>query len=722
MGKHVMENIPRHIEELRREIRRHDQLYYVDAAPDISDRDYDLLLSELKDLEARYPLLVTADSPTQRVAGRPIEGFETVEHAAPMLSIDNTYSRDDLAEFDARVRKTLGQTPFHYLAEPKIDGVAASLRYEGGRLVLAATRGDGKRGDDVTANARTIRSVPLFLDGPGVPDVVEVRGEIYWPRAAFDACNARRLAEGQAALANPRNGAAGTLKQLDPKAVAPRGLAFIAHGFGELSGPIGSRADEAFKALGRWGVPVSPYATLCSTLDEAWDAICHWLEIRHEVDYETDGMVVKVNELALRDELGTTSRYPRWCIAYKYEAERASTVLESVDCQVGRLGRITPVAHFAPVQLAGTTVSSASLHNFDQVERLGLRESDTILVEKAGEIIPQVVGVVHEARSDTSPPVAAPTTCPACESELAWEAPPVGYAAFQCRTPSCSDYMARRREKAEKVRGRDPAECGKCGQMRAEVSHLSALRCVNPECPAQFRERLKFFAARGQMDIDSLGPAVINQLVDSGMVTHFADLYALKAGQVACLERMGDKSAGNLIEAVERSKSRGLARVLAAMGIRHVGGRASEVLAEHFGQIDAILAASADELAEINEIGPVIAASIREFFDAPGGRHTVELLREAGVVMSEERPPAGADGAELPLAGKAVVVTGSMVNFSRSEAKQAIKDAGGRASSSVSKNTDFVVAGEKAGSKRAKAEALGVEIIDEEEFARRLGR
>ena len=717
-----MDDVARRIEELRREIRRHDQLYYVDAAPEISDRDYDLLLSELKDLEARCPLLVTPDSPTQRVAGEPIEGFQTVEHAAPMLSIDNTYSRDDLAEFDARVRKALGERPFHYLAEPKIDGVAASLRYEGGRLVLAATRGDGRRGDDVTANVRTVRSVPLRLEGPDVPDVVEVRGEIYWPRAAFDACNARRVAEGQAALANPRNGAAGTLKQLDPKAVAERGLAFIAHGFGQLSRAIAPSADEAFKALGRWGVPVSPHAILCAALDEAWEAICHWLEVRHEVDYETDGMVVKVNELALRDELGTTNRYPRWCIAYKYEAERASTVLESVDCQVGRLGTITPVAHFAPVQLAGTTVSSASLHNFDQVERLDLRAGDTVLVEKAGEIIPQVVGVVHEARDDDAPPVASPTTCPTCHNELAWEVPPPGYAAFQCRTPSCGEYMARRREKAEKVRGRDPAECSKCGQMRQEVSHLSALRCVNPECPAQFRERLKFFAARGQMDIDSLGPAVINQLVDSGMVTHFADLYALDAERVAGLERMGAKSAENLLAAVERSKGRGLARVLAAMGIRHVGGRAAEVLAEHFGKIDAIVEASADALAEINEIGPVIAASLREFLDTPGGRHMVQLLRQAGVDMTEERSTAGADAAELPLAGKAVVVTGSLVNFSRSTAKQAVKDAGGRASSHVSKNTDFVVAGESPGSKQGRAEELGVEIIDEEEFLRRLGR
>jgi len=715
------------IEELRRRIRHHDHLYYVRAAPEIDDRQYDRLLAELKDLEAKFPDLVTPDSPTQRVAGEPIEGFQTVTHSTPMLSIDNTYSRDDLDEFDARVRRTLAETPFGYLTEPKIDGVAASLRYESGRLVLAATRGDGRRGDDVTANVRTIRSVPLRIEGPGVPDVVEVRGEIYWPRAAFDACNVRRVADGQEALANPRNGAAGTLKQLAPKVVAERGLAFLAHGLGELSAALAPTAEQAFTMLAAWGVPVSPHARLCADMGEAWQAICHWRDTRHQVDYETDGMVVKVNELALRRRLGATSRYPRWCIAYKYEAERAATVLERVGCQVGRLGTITPVAHFQPVQLAGTTVSSASLHNFDQVERLDLRAGDTILVEKAGEIIPQVVGVDRSARGDQASPVTPPRTCPACDRELAWESPPPGYAAFQCRNPACGQYMARRRDKAEKVRGKDPSQCPECGQARRQVAHLSALRCINPECPAQFRERLKFFAGRGQMDIGTLGPAVINQLVDTGMVRHFADLYALDGAAVAALERMGEKSAANLLAAIERSKTRGPARVLAALGIRHVGGRAAEVLAEHFGAVAAVAAASVEDLAAIHEIGPVIAASIREFFDAPAGRQTVSHLRDAGVVMAAEGPPArGAEPEdepeETPLAGKTVVITGTLAGFSRRSAEQAVKDAGGRAASSVSKNTDFVVAGDKAGSKLSKARALGVEVIDEQEFTRRLGR
>ena len=630
------------------------------------------------------------------------------------------YLNESQDEFDARIRRALGPTGFQYLAEPKIDGVAASLRYEGGRLVLAATRGDGRRGDDVTANVRTIRSVPLRLDGPGVGDVVEVRGEIYWPRAAFDACNAGRAANGQPALANPRNGTAGTLKQLDPKVVAERGLAFLAHGLGEMSAPIAPTGGEALEALGRWGIPVSPHARLCADMDEAWHAICHWLEVRHGVDYETDGMVVKVNELALREDLGATSRYPRWCIAYKYEAARAQTVLQSVHCQVGRLGTITPVAHFEPVQLAGTTVSSASLHNFDQVERLDLRVGQTVLVEKAGEIIPQIVGVVPPSRGGQTAPVAAPKLCPACRSELAWEPPPPGYVAFQCRNQACGEYMARRRDKAEKLRGKDPGECPKCGQMRRRVGHLSALRCINPSCPAQIRERLKFFAGRGQMDIETLGPAVINQLVDTGMVAHFADLYALAADRVAALERMGAKSAANLLAAVERSKSRGLGRVLAAAGIRHVGRRAADVLAEHFGDIDAVVAASVEQLAEIDEIGPAIAASIREFLDAPAGLETVRRLREAGVAMTAEKPRG--DGGKLPLAGKTVVITGSLSGFSRGSAQQAVKDAGGRAASSVSGATDFVVAGDKAGTKRARAEALGIEIINEQEFLRRLGK
>ncbi len=657
------------IEQLRQQIRHHDYLYYVLAEPEITDREYDTLMAELKQLEQANPELITEDSPTQRVSGEPLEGFETVEHSSPMLSIDNTYSAEEVREFDKRVRKTLGEQKFHYLLDPKIDGVAMSLRYEAGRLVRATTRGDGRRGDDVTANVRTIKSVPLKLSGGNVPDVVEARGEVYWPLKAFNSCNAQRAAEGLQTFANPRNGAAGTLKQLDPGAVAQRGLAFIAHGFGEISEPPAGRSSELMKQIGQWGIPASKHASLCESIDAALAVIKDWITKRSEVDYETDGMVVKIDELDLRNTLGATSKYPRWCIAYKYEAERAETVLEGVDFQVGRLGTITPVAHFGSVQLSGTSVSNASLHNFDQVERLDVREGDTILVEKAGEIIPQVIQVIHEKRPTDSQPIMPPDECPSCNQ------------------PTSRD------------------EGG------------VYLRCTNPECPAQLRERLIFFAGKGQMDIENLGPAVVDALIENGLVQHFADLYRIKSEQLIGLERFAEKSANNLIEALEESKSRGLVRLLAGLGIRHVGSRAAEILAEHFVDIDSLVGASAEQISEIHEIGPVIAASVYDFFHSSAGLEAIERLKQVGVKMTSEVSEAG----EQPLAGKTIVVTGTLQNFSRSDAQAAIKAAGGRAASSVSRNTDFVVAGESAGSKADKAKLLGVEVVDEQEFLNRLG-
>ena len=673
-------------QQLREQIRRHDHLYYVEARPELSDREYDRLMDELKALEAAHPELVTSDSPTQRVGGQPIEGFQSVTHSRPMLSIDNTYSRDELKEFDDRIRRSLGHADFHYLVDPKVDGVASSLRYEKGHLVLAATRGDGRQGDDITVNARTIRSIPLVLSGEGIPDVLEVRGEIYWPRQAFAHYNAQRKEQGLEVFANPRNGAAGTLKQLDPRMVADRGLAFVAHGLGELSHRPAARASEIMDLCKRWGIPTSPFAAVCDDVDAVWAIIQDWLNRRAEAEFETDGMVAKVDELDLRDELGQTSKYPRWCIAYKYETEQAQTVLRETDVQVGRLGTITPVAHFDPVHLAGTTVVKASLHNFDQVARLDVRQGDTIVVEKAGEIIPQVVQVVYEKRPDGTHEFKPPKQCPSCRGEVV----------------------------------RD----------EGGVYH----RCVNPECPAQIRERLRFFAARDQMDIETLGPAIIDQLVDKGKVNHFADLYLLKKEDLLGLEKeyvrsegqakdrkpatMQEKSAGKLVEAIAASKHRGLTRLLAALGIRHVGGRASEVLAEHFGGVDKIAAAPVEELTEVNEIGPVIAQSVYDFFHSPSGIEMIERLKAVGVKMTAERSaPAGPQ----PLAGKTVVVTGTLETLSRSEAEAAIKAAGGKTASSVSKNTAFVVVGDSPGSKADKARQLGVEIVDEKEFLKRLG-
>ncbi len=665
------------VEQLRRDIRRHDRLYYVQAAPEIDDRRYDAMFAELERLEREHPELVTPDSPTQRVGGEPIDGFRTVEHAVAMLSIDNTYSRDELAEFDRRVREALaadGADRFHYLCEPKIDGVAVTLRYERGALVLAASRGDGRRGDDVTHNVRTIHAVPLRLATDEPPEVLEVRGEVYWPRRDFAAHNAARAERGEEPFANPRNAAAGTLKQLDPAVAAARGLSFVAHGLGEVVGDVGARASDAYDRLARWGVPVSGHRRLCETLEEVREAIDDWLARRNEADYETDGMVVKVDELTLRDVLGQTSRYPRWCIAYKYDPQRAWTTLRAVDFQVGRLGTITPVARFDEVHLAGTRVTNASLHNFDQVERLDVRAGDTIAVEKAGEIIPQVVAVDFKKRPADARPVAPPATCP------------------------------------------------DCGEPTRRDAGGVYLRCVNPACPAQLRQRLRFFAARGQMDIDTLGPAVIDQLVERGLVRSVGDLYRLRPGDLADLERMGEKSAANLVEAIDASKGRGLSRVLAGLGIRHVGGRAAEVLAEQYPDVDALLAAPVEELVSIHEIGPAIAESLASFLASEAGRRTIEDLRAAGVEMTSDRFVGGGSGeTDRPLAGKTVVVTGTLAGFSRAEATEAVQAAGGRVASSVSKRTDFVVAGESAGSKLAKARSLGVEVIDETEFRRRLG-
>lgn len=671
-----MASAEQEIHDLREQIRYHDRLYYEQGRTEISDREYDRLFERLRKIEAEHPDLVAEDSPTQSPGGQPLAGFASVQHAVPMLSIDNTYSESMLRDFDHRVRQGLETDDYRYVCEPKIDGVAMSLRYEraseaSAELVRAVTRGDGQTGDDVTANVRLLSSVPSQLAGADLPAVIEVRGELYWPKAEFTEENRRRSERGDEPLANPRNATAGAIKMQKGWFVRRRPLEFIMHGFGELSAPPSDSYWQIMEQFARWGVPVTGRAVRCETIDEVWRFIESFAAERHELPYEVDGVVVKVDSLAQRDVLGRTSRAPRWCIAYKYEAEQAETVLADVDFQVGRLGTVTPVARLEPVQLAGTTVSNASLHNFDQIKRLGVKIGDTVVVEKAGEIIPQVVRVVVERRPAKATDIPRPSHCPTCQ-----------------------------------------------GPVQQDEDGVY-LRCINPECPAQLRERLEFFAGRGQMDIDHLGPALIDQLVEAGLVRHFADLYALTAEQLTGLERMGEKSAGNVVQAIRASKDRPLSRLLAGLGIRHVGGRASELLARRFGHIDAIAAASEEELTEVDEIGPVIARSVREFFDSPAGRETVQRLKQAGVNVesSQSAPPA-----EGPLAGKTVVVTGTLETLSRSEAKQAIVDAGGRAAASVSGKTDFVVVGADPGSKADKARQLGVTILDESEFRKLLAQ
>jgi DNA ligase (NAD+) len=661
------------IEELRTQIRRHDHLYYVKAEPEIADRQYDRLLEQLRALEAAHPDLVTPDSPTQRVGGEPVQGFEHMTHAVPMLSVDNTYDEDQLREFDGRVAKGLGGEPYRYLVDPKIDGVAVSLRYEDGQLVLAASRGDGTTGDVITHTARTVRSVPLRLIGRDVPDVLDVRGEIFWPKDDFARYNARRAAEGGETFKNPRNATAGSLKQLDPRKIADRNLQFIAHGFGQIEPLTVTTASELMDRFGTWGIPVCPERKIAKTIEDVV-ALCHqWDTKRYTLPYETDGLVVKVDSLTQRETLAATSRYPRWCIAFKFAAEQAESKLLRVDFQVGKLGTITPRAVMEPVLLAGTTVQHASLHNFDQIERLDVRIGDTVVIEKAGEIIPQVVRVVADKRPRNVRQIKRPTKCPACN-----------------------------------------------GQVEQDEGGVY-IRCINPGCVAQRKERLLYFCGRNQMDIEGAGQVLIEQLVDNDLARDCADLYRLekRRDDLVALERMGAKSVDKLLKGIEDSKKRPLARVLAGINIRHVGGSTAELLADHFGSMDAIANADEEQLTEVEGIGPEVAGSVVRFFRSDEGRDLIDRLADAGVTMRSVKKKAPAD---TVLAGMTVVVTGTLSGMGRKQAQDLIKSLGGKATGSVSSKTSLVVYGESPGSKLEKARSLGVEAIDEAEFLRRIGR
>jgi DNA ligase (NAD+) len=660
----MAEEISTKIELLRKEIRRHDHLYYVLNRPQITDREYDKLFAELKALEQAHPQLVTPDSPTQRVSGEPLEGFATVRHAVRMLSMDNTYNPDELRAFDERVRKQLEGGTYDYVVELKIDGLAISLRYEDGILVTAATRGDGQVGDDVSANVRTIRSVPLALLGDGrIPAVLEVRGEVYIPNRAFAELNRLRVEAGESAFANPRNAAAGSLKLLDSRITAGRNLSFFAYATGRLSEPLAEDHYRTLQRLKKLGLPVNPNIRKAKGIDEVIEICLAWNERRRELDYLIDGMVIKVNRFDQRDVLGATGRAPRWCISYKFAAEQAETVVESIAVQIGKSGILTPVANLKPVLLAGTTVKRASLHNFDELERLDVRTGDTVVIEKAGEIIPQVVEVKKEHRA-------------------------TGAAPFK-----------------------PPRECPNCGGPVKKDEQGVYIRCLNRECLGQLKERLKYFAGRGQMDIEHLGPALIEQLIENRLVSNFADLYRLQKDQLAGLERMAEKSARNVIESIDRSRRRPLWRLVAALGIRHIGGQSAQILADHFGSLEALMSAKPETLAEIDQIGPTMAESIHQYFAEPRNKAVIKGLLNAGV--RPEQPKARPSG---KLAGATIVVTGTLENFTRQQAEQAIRLAGARSSSSVTGKTDFVLAGQNPGSKLEKARKLGVKVIDEREF------
>lgn len=654
-------------EELRRQLHHHNYCYYVLAKPEITDREYDRLLDELKQIETAHPELVTPDSPTLRVGGEPIAGFVTVTHRQPMLSIDNTYNADELREFDKRVRKGLGGEAVTYVVELKIDGVAISLAYEQGRFTVGATRGDGERGDDVTHNLKTIPALPLRLHAERPPALLEARGEVYMTRDELARINRERSNKGLDVYANPRNLTAGTLKLLDPKLCAGRKLKLFAYALGALDGVTVKTHLEALDLLRKYGFPVNPHIESFNTIDQVIEYCNSWATKRNDLPYDTDGMVIKVNDLAQRKRLGVTSKSPRWVVAYKFAAEQALTKLQKIEIQVGKTGMLTPVAHLDPVRLAGTTVSRASLHNADEIARKDIRVGDMVVVEKAGEIIPYVVRSEPGARTGAEKAFKFPSKCPVCGAPVERDDGGVYY------------------------------------------------RCTGPACPAQLKERLRFYAHRNAMDIEGLGEALIEQLVDHGLVRSIPDLYRLQLEPLVELERMGKKSAKNLLDQIEASKDRGLARVLTGLGIRHVGEGVADLLAQEFLAIDALLKASADRFGAVKGIGPVLAASIHQWFHSTAGKKTIDDLRAAGVKLTEEpRAKPAAGGPDLT--GKSFVVTGTLSRYSRDEIEALIKRLGGKASGSVSKKTDYLIAGDKAGSKLDKAKELGVTVLSEDEF------
>jgi DNA ligase (NAD+) len=738
--------IRKQLKKLREEIREHDYLYYVLNQPKVSDQQYDKLFAEIKKLEQENPQLITADSPTQRVSGQPLEGFDTVRHAVPMLSMDNTYNADELRAFDERVHKQLEEIDYNYVVELKIDGVAISLRYESGILVTAATRGDGRVGDDVTANVRTIKAVPLVLRGDGIPAVLEVRGEVYMPTSAFTELNKLRVEAGELVFANPRNSTAGSLKLLDARITASRNLSFFAYATGELSEPLAENHYKTLQKFKKIGLPVNPHIKTGKDIDEVMEICNSWNERRLELDYQIDGMVIKVNRYDQQDILGATGRAPRWCISYKFAAEQAETIVESIGVQVGKSGILTPVANLAPVQLSGTTVKRASLHNFDELNRLGVRNGDTVVIEKAGEIIPQVIEVKKELRPSGTKPFQIPQKCPICDSDV------------------------------------------------VKDKNGVYIRCVNPDCIGKLKERFRYFAGRGQMDIENLGTALIDQLVEEGLVKNFADLYKLKKTDLIGLERMAEKSAQNVIDSINASKTRPLWRLVAGLGIRHIGGQTAQVLAEYFGSIDKLRNATFEELKKALTVtdDPKYPKTIYEYMNNLKNKEVIRIaankhkdhplwmfIKELGIkkiaektlkniaenfdsiedflsntsdlenlkkrlskkivpqsifnyfrdknnervldeLLSEIRPTTHKQKASDILTGQTIVVTGTLSHFTRQQIEQTIKDNGGKPTSSVSKKISFVLAGENPGSKLKKAQELGIEIIDENQFIKRI--
>lgn len=656
----MKEPLARRVEELRKQLEHHEYLYYVLDRPEISDTEYDGLMRELRDLEEAHPELRTPDSPTQRVGGQPREGFVKVPHSSPMLSLDNALNEQELRDFDARVRGLLKSEPYEYVAELKLDGLSMAAHYQNGRFQQALTRGDGRIGEDVTGNARTLRSLPLRARSQTLGNsTFEVRGEVIMPRHSFERLNAERESAGLSRFANPRNAAAGALRALDPSVTAARQLDYFSYFLLADGRPLLRSHWQSLETLSAAGFKVNPHRKKCRGIDELLDFIREWETSRDSLPYETDGVVAKIDSVEQQEKLGWTAKAPRWAIAFKYPPRQASTTLEAIEVQVGRTGTLTPVAYLKPVTISGVTVSRATLHNEDEIARLGVEIGDTVLVERSGDVIPKIVRVVQPGAHRR--PFRMPGSCPVCGGHIV-------------------------REEGE-----------------------AASRCVNTNCPARLRESLLHFASRHVMDIDGMGDALVDQLLSRGLVHNIADLYHLTIDQLLSLERMGQKSASKIVHNIGASRSQPLARVLNGLGIPFVGERTAQILASHFGSLDEIANASPETLQEVNEVGPKVAESIRQFFAEEHNRELMERLRSAGLRFTapKEKKKQG------PLTGLAFVLTGTLPTLKREEAKERIEAAGGKVAGSVSSKTNYVVAGEDAGSKLDKARALDIEVLDE---------
>ena len=671
MAKAAAAGVKNEIEQLREKLRYHEYRYYVVDDPEISDAAFDRMMDRLKELEAAHPELITPDSPSQRVGGAPREGFQTLRHARPMLSLDNAFSYDALRDWDRRVREGSGHEKIEYIAEHKFDGLSISLQYEDGMLARGVTRGDGTTGEDVTPNVKTIRSIPLRIEGATLKKAklkgdFEVRGEILMPRKSFEALNRQQEQSGGKIFANPRSAAAGSVRVLDPSITASRRLEFFAY-YLLVDGKVPfAKHSDSLQVLKQLHFRASDDWKLCAGIDEVFAYCDAWDAKREKLPYEIDGVVIKVNSIGIQNELGYTAKAPRWAIAYKYPAQQESTVVNDIRVQVGRTGALTPVAVLEPVQVGGVTVSRATLHNMDEIERLGLQIGDTVLVERAGEVIPHILKVTKEGKH---------------------------------RKPF-----------------RMPKHCPECGSTIHKSDDEVAYRCVNAACPAKRKESLLHFASRHAMNIDGLGDKIVDQLVDKGLVKDVADLYSLKLDEVAALERMAEKSAQNLLNEIEASKKNSLARLIYALGIRFVGERTGQLLAEHFSSLEELAAAKEEQLTEVPEVGPKVAASIAEFFSEPANRQLIKKLHRAGVRPTAEKREVKSQ----KFAGKSFVFTGGLANRSREEAGELVKQHGGKVSGSVSKKTDYVVVGAEPGSKHEKAKELGVPILTESEFEKLL--